>query len=86
MFALRRFRPPLRAEVEAPAGQPALVRAGAVWGRVVDRAGPWRIASDWWRPDAFARDEWDVVLTDGALYRIYQDRLAGAWFVEGSYD
>ncbi len=86
LFTLRRFRPPLRAEVEAPAGQPALVRAGAVWGRVVDRAGPWRTAGDWWRPDAFSRDEWDVALTDGALYRIYLDRLAGEWYVEGSYD
>ena len=86
LLTLRLFRPPLRAEVEAPAGQPALVRAGAVWGRVTARAGPWRTAGDWWRPDAFSRDEWDVALTDGALYRLYLDRLAGEWYVEGSYD
>lgn len=32
------------------------------------------------------RDEYDLALSDGALYRIYLDRAPGKWFVEGVYD
>jgi protein ImuB len=32
------------------------------------------------------RDEWDVTLGDGATYRVFRERGAGAWFVDGTYD
>ena len=32
------------------------------------------------------RDEWDVSLTDGGVYRIYRDRGQRSWFVEGVID
>ncbi len=32
------------------------------------------------------RDEWDVVLSDGGLYRIFEDRETGRWFVEAVVD
>jgi protein ImuB len=32
------------------------------------------------------RDEWDVALNDGAVYRIFQDRDTEAWFVDGIVD
>jgi len=32
------------------------------------------------------RDYWDVKLSDGALYRIYRDRVTCAWFADGIYD
>lgn len=88
-LALRRFRPPRRAQVELHAGRPAEVRFGPVRGAVVDLAGPWRTSGEWWTGEGWARDEWDVALEEkggGALYRIYRDLESGAWFVEGSYD
>ncbi len=85
-LALRFFRPPLKAQVEAPSGRPALVLAGQVHGKVLASAGPWRTSGEWWTPGAWDRDEFDVALSDGALYRIYLDRPRGRWFVEGSYD
>jgi protein ImuB len=51
---------------------------------VLDLAGPWRTSGDWWTAHAWQRDEWDIALSDGALYRIYCE--PGGWFVEGSYD
>jgi protein ImuB len=62
------------------------VVARGVHGQVVSRAGPWRASGDWWATHAWSRDEWDVALTDGALYRLFWDRRRGAWFLEGSYD
>jgi protein ImuB len=32
------------------------------------------------------RDEWDVSLSDGAVYRIYRDRVRERWFVDGIVD
>jgi len=83
---LRQFRPPLRAQVEAPDGRPVRVHAPGVRGRVLESAGPWRTSGDWWIEDAWARDEWDVALSDSALYLLYRDRRNGQWFVEGAYD
>jgi hypothetical protein len=32
------------------------------------------------------RDEWDVSLSDGAVYRVFRDRTADAWFIDGIFD
>jgi protein ImuB len=83
-MALRAMRPVLAARVQMAEGQPVHVAAQDVRGHVVSAAGPWRTSGDWWTTDPWAREEWDVALSDGALYRIYCER--GGWFVEGSYD
>jgi protein ImuB len=31
-------------------------------------------------------DEWDVALNDGAVYRVYQDRDTGRWFIDAIVD
>lgn len=85
-LAFRVFRPPLPADVLVHDGAPAALNAPGIRGRVLHRAGPWRTAGDWWRADAWDREEWDIALGDQALYRIYLDRTAPAWFVEGRYD
>jgi protein ImuB len=98
LLGFRVFRPPLRAEVEAPNGWPtrikAQTRAGrSIRGKVLRLAGPWRTSGDWWAEDGWARDEWDVAVAGpeasqekGTLYRIYRDLRSDGWFVEGVYD
>ena len=83
-LTMRAIRPPRAARVQMASGQPVHVQAEGVRGHVTASAGPWRTSGDWWSSDPWARDEWDVALSDGALYRIYSER--GRWFVEGSYD
>jgi protein ImuB len=80
-LAFRVFRPPLTAKVQAD-----FISAQGIRGRIVQQAGPWRTSGDWWAVDAWARDEWDIELADGGLYRIYSDAHTGRWFIEGSYD
>ncbi|MCX6552290.1 MAG: hypothetical protein NTY02_15030 [Acidobacteria bacterium] len=70
-------------------------------GRVQASAGPWRTSGDWWKTAADAgtaelaslrgrvgwnRDEWDVALGDGGVYRIFEDRDSGRWFVDAVVD
>jgi protein ImuB len=83
-LAVRVLRPARVAHVQMAAGQPVHVQADGLRGHVVSSAGPWRTSGDWWTSDPWARDEWEVALSDGAIYRIYCDQ--GGWFVEGSYD
>jgi protein ImuB len=35
---------------------------------------------------AWDRDEWDVALDDGATYRVFRERDADAWFIDGIVD
>jgi len=82
---LRRHRPPRPATVELAGATPAFLWTPAVHGPVKAAAGPWRGSGDWWRPDAaWEREEWDVELTPGGLYRLL--RTPAGWFVEGEYD
>ncbi|HET6979457.1 MAG TPA: hypothetical protein VFI24_24200 [Pyrinomonadaceae bacterium] len=92
-LGFRRYRPPLRAIVEAGQGCPTQISAWgkqrSVYGKVVAVAGPWRTTGDWWRDDRWSRDEWDVAVErqgHQTLYRIYRDLATENWFVEGNYD
>jgi protein ImuB len=97
VMGFRIFRPAWRAEVRTKNGRPMRINArnesaGKVRGTVVCAAGPWRGSGEWWRPDVWARDEWDVAVIDPAspeheiLCRVYRDLASEQWFVAGIYD
>jgi protein ImuB len=85
-LAMRLFRPPLEARVQVAEQVPKKVVAAGVKGSVIEHAGPWKTAGEWWAATAWNREEWDVALDDGALYRIYQESNSGLWFVHAMYD
>ena len=98
--ALRRCREPVPARVTVTNGRPVRVttdRRGFAGGMVVQAAGPWRTSGEWWAggagrpfppilPKGWNRDEWDVALSDGAVYRIFQDRETDGWFIDAIVD
>jgi len=81
LLPFRYFRPPLEARVTSEHLWTRMFQ-----GKILQIAGPWRSSGDWWRPDNWNRDEYDLALSDGALYRLYLDRAPKKWFVEGVYD
>jgi protein ImuB len=85
-LAFRFCRPPLSARVQVEHGRPVFLLAGSIRGHIVSASGPWRTSGDWWTTGPWDRDEWDVGLREGALYRIYCAYPADRWFVEGSFD
>jgi protein ImuB len=85
VLAIRLYRPPLAASVAAPDGKPRRVSARGVAGDVVSYAGPWRTTGGWWSDQFWARDEWDVALSNGAIYRIFREP-PDRWFIDGNYD
>jgi protein ImuB len=81
------------ARVHVSEGRPTRIvtdRRGVTGGAVVQSAGPWRTSGEWWNDAqpgrSWDRDEWDVALTDGTIYRIYVERDIGQWFLEGVVD
>ncbi len=85
-LTLRAARPPRPIEVLDNGGEPDLVRGHGIGGRVVALAGPWRLAGEWWTEHGFARDYYDMSLSNGGVYRVYHDRRSGQWFMDGEYD
>jgi len=98
--ALRRFRFPIPTRVTVSEGRPVRVqtdRQGFTSGAIVQAAGPWRTSGNWWETpgprqksepgsNAWDRDEWDVAMTDGTVYRLVVEREVGQWFLEGVID
>ena len=88
---LRRFRLPVAVRVTLERGVPVRVAPsarGLSGGIVRASAGPWRTSGFWWSLDgaSWQREEWDVELPDGALYRLVRDRARGTWELEGIVD
>ena len=85
-LVIRLFRPALPARVRLVELAPGNVAATGVRGTVVRSAGPWKTSGEWWAETAWSREEWDVALNDGGLYRIYRQSHTEDWFVQGIYD
>jgi len=84
-------------ETEAPAAMPTHKRDSAQWEGISEStrrgwgpgasekkltpAGVGPPASKKW-----SREEWDVALADGAMYRIFRDEDTGGWFIDAIVD
>jgi protein ImuB len=91
--ALRRCRQPVAARVTVADGRPVRVttdRRSYAGGSALACAGPWRTSGNWWEAGAPAaswnREEWDVALADGAVYRIFRDCDSDRWFIDAIVD
>jgi nucleotidyltransferase/DNA polymerase involved in DNA repair len=77
---------PRAVEVRVRRGRPAFVGERAV----LEVAGPWRVDEAWWAEALdtgglpLANDAYDVLLDDGMLCRIVNER--GRWYLSGTYD
>ncbi len=67
-------------DVRLRRGEPAVVGDR----EVCSCAGPWRIEDGWFTALHVMRDEYDVLLDDGEICRIY--RQGDRWYLRGSYD
>jgi protein ImuB len=58
--AFRVFRPAPRAKVTLREGRPVHISFPGMHGEVAAASGPWRTSGEWWREDAWHREEWDI--------------------------
>jgi protein ImuB len=96
-LTIRRRRPPEEIEVLLNRQGPAAFRGRETTARVLVAAGPYRLSGEWWKEEpgpasedaterGWARDYWDVHASDGAVYRVHQNRRDGRWYLDGYYD
>lgn len=86
-LALRRLRPARVVDVTTDGGRPVAVRGAlSAYAAVVASAGPWRLSGEWWDANVWARDEWDVALSDRTVCRLVFDPIAKQWLLDGVYD
>ena len=83
-MALRRFRPPLDADVRIRDRRPVWFRCSRAGGTIGACKGPWAHSGQWWEEGGWNRLEWDVELKTGGVYRLVKER--SQWMVEGMYD
>jgi protein ImuB len=81
---LRRYRPPVAAQVRVVRHQPVRLESARVCGTVSAALGPYRASGGWWDSDRWSTEEWDVEMEAGGLYRLA--RMGHEWRIEGSYD
>jgi len=89
--SFRIFRPALKAQVESESGRLTYLKIPEVQilpgGRIVFQSGPWRASGRWWSDaDQWSREEWEVAVSGGALYMIFQEAESAEWYVGGAYD
>ena len=82
--ALRRFRPPWDVQVACESGRPVRLHGGRLEGAVRAAEGPWLASGDWWKPEAWAAETWQVELERGGLYLLA--RTTAGWSVAGMLD
>jgi protein ImuB len=89
-LAIRRRRPPEEIEVLIGRDGPTAFRGRETTARVLIAAGPYHLSGEWWRNDSegggWSRAYWDMHASDGAVYRVHQDRRDGRWYLDGYYD
>lgn len=78
---------PAPVDVLLRAGMPRFI--GSPPQAILEVAGPWRVDESWWTPATgggtpLVRDEYDVLLEDGALVRIARE--GDVWSMRGMYD
>ena len=80
---LRRLRPPVAATVELTEARPTFLVSPLVRGEITILRRPFWANGDWWQPQAWAHEEWDVQIGLG-LYRL--QHVTAGWFIAGIYD
>ena len=92
-IALRRLRPRVSITSQRNGDTPKSFYLYGVRFNVRRAYGPWRRSGQWWAPDVWSREEWDVEAEsdtneeDSPLLCLFtHDLLRREWLVEGLYD
>ena len=81
------YSPPLPLEVlsVAPDGPPVAFHLSAQRHSVIDKQGPERIETGWWRGRSIRRDYWRVETTSGQRFWLFRSLHDGKWHLHGEF-
>ena len=74
---------PVPVEVKPDAfGLPTSIKLRKRWLEVEAITDRWRIDDEWWRSDQVSRMYYFAVVNQGLKVTVFQDLLAGQWFLQ----
>ncbi|GAB5406876.1 MAG: DNA polymerase Y family protein [Aureliella sp.] len=56
------------------------------WHTIIERLGPERLESGWWRGPSCRRDYYRLVSSDGSWWWVFRDMTNNSWFLHGKFD
>ncbi len=56
------------------------------WHTIIDRLGPERLESGWWRGPSCRRDYYRFVSSEGSWWWVFRDMTTNSWFLHGKFD
>ncbi|HEY3900027.1 MAG TPA: DNA polymerase Y family protein [Chthoniobacter sp.] len=81
---LRRYRPPMPAQVRIVRHAPVYVVSETAHGPVSAAHGPYRGSGGWWDQQRWNTEEWDIEIAGQGIYRLGLQH--GQWSIEGCYE
>lgn len=83
---LRRFRPPLEAQITLGRHRPTAIQSEIANGHITHCHGPYLTSTDWWQKDLHWQiQEWDIQLGDGSAYLLTNSQQQQTWHLQGCY-
>ena len=81
--SLRALSLPLPVEVKPDAvGLPTSIKLRKRWLEVEAITDRWRIDDEWWRSESVSRLYYTCLVDQGLKVAVFQDLLAGQWFLQ----
>jgi protein ImuB len=87
---LRQLRPPESIAITLRAHRPVRFRFRNIHYAVQHAYGPWSSSGNWWNPETWSFDQWDLVARSSEGQQlcccVVQDRAQGTWQMAAMYD
>jgi protein ImuB len=81
---LRRYRPPMLAQVRIVRHTPVYVVSETAHGPITAAHGPYRGSGGWWDQQRWITEEWDIEIAGQGIYRLALQH--NQWSIEGCYE
>ena len=75
---------PIDVTLHARSGEPHRIFARKRWREVEAVLDSWLVETEWWRPTPVRRRYFQLLLTDGATFTLFQDLLDGRWYAQAA--
>lgn len=75
---------PIEVTLQAQGDAPQRVLARKQWREVETVLDSWLVETEWWRPTPIRRRYFQLLLTDGATFTLFQDLLDEHWYAQAA--